>query len=51
MSQPCCGGPERKMLRDVVLRVADGQWGKARDSAGVRAARHSRLAEGPLVSV
>lgn len=51
MSQPFCGGPESKMLRDVVLRVADGQWGKARDSAGVRAVRRIRLADGPLVSV
>lgn len=36
MSQPFCSGPESNMLRDVVLRVADGQWGKARDNVGVR---------------
>lgn len=50
MSQPFCGGPESKIVRDVVLRVADGQWGKARDSVRVRAVRHSRLA-GLLVSI
>lgn len=51
MSQRFCGGPERKILRDVVLRVTDGQQGKARDSVGVRAARGSRLAGALLVSV
>lgn len=51
MSQPFCGGPESNTLRDMVLRVADGQWGKARDNVGVRAVRCSRLAERPLVSV
>lgn len=47
MSQPLSGGPESKMLRDVGLRVADGQQGKARDSVGVRAARPVGLQKGP----
>lgn len=51
MSQPFCGGPESKMLRDVVLRMADGQRRKARDCVGVRAVRGSRLAEALLGSI
>ena len=56
VSQPFRGGPESKMLRDVVLRVADdqlggGQGGLGRHGVGVRAVCGSRLAEALLVSV
>lgn len=55
MSQAFHGGPENKMLRDVVLRVADdqlgqGQGGLGRHRVGVRAVCGSRLAEAMLVS-